>query len=305
MFYIEPDKEVVYRTQTKPNSNEWSNKKSLEIYANQIKLGKHADGRVEVFAIGILAYVVSHITQTKPNTDEWGKEKMLKGVYARQIELVSNSDDSLLMVFIKPGKEIAYIRQTKPNSQEWTSKKDLDSYANQIAVVKHMDGRLQIAIVGTMASVMSYQTQLEPSGDDWSKEKDLKGVYGNQVEFAMNADGKLALFYIKPDKEVAYLTETSSSENPWSKAHSLEAYANLIELGNNQNGDIELLMVGTFGNVLTHMTQTKASTNQWSKEKYMKGYATQMCLFDNSNGHLSLAYISPVNNEVFSAIQID
>ena len=305
MFYIEPDKEVVYKTQSKKNSNEWSKKKSLEIYANQIKLGKHADGRIEVFAIGIMASVVSHITQLKPNSDEWSKEKMVKGVYATQIELASNQDGSLMMVFIKPSKEISYIKQTKPNSEECTANKDLESYASQIALASHEDGRLEIAIIGTMAYVMSHQTQLKPNSDEWSKEIELKGIYGRQVEFAMNANGKLALFYIKPDREVAYLLETNSAESAWSKPHNLEAYANLIELGHNQNGTIELVMVGTFGNVLTQMTQKEASTNEWSKEKDMKSYATQMRLINNSNDHLSLVYVAPVSTQIHSSIQLD
>ena len=297
-FYIEADREVIYRTQLMPNSDQWSDRKSLEIYANQIKLAKHQDGRIEVFAIGTLASVVSHVTQQSPHSDNWSKEQTVKGVYATQIELATNQDGSLMLFFIKPDKEVAYIRQTTVNSNEWSQKKDLDSYANQIAVANHNDGRLELAIIGTLASVTSHQTQLAANSDEWSKEKDLKGVYALQVEFGRASDGSLYLFYIKPDKEIAYLTAPSSSQAAWSKSQALDTYGNLIEVGNNSTGQLVVVIVGTFGNVLTYITQNETASGLWSKEMDMKAYATQMRLINNAEGHLALLHIAPVSGQL-------
>jgi acylphosphatase len=298
MFYLSPAREVMVSNQVAPNSSDWTKKKSLDVYANQIKLGKHKDGRIELFAIGTMAGVVSHMTQVEAGSSEWTKEEYVDGIYATQIELGTNEDGSLVMVFIEPDKDVNIITQNEANGSDWSKKKDLDSVAIQIAVGNHADGRLEIFMIGTMANVMSRQTQIAPNGDDWSKEIDIKGQYGRQIEVGKNADGSLSLFYIRPDREIAYMKQLTPNGEDWSGGNVMDTYGNLIEVGNNSDGNIVLVIVGTVGNVLTSMMQTEG--DNWSKETDVKGYGKQMRLGNNQDGSLELVYIAMLASEVFS-----
>lgn len=304
LFSISPDREVTYRKKATANDNEWGKPKSLDIYANSIKLGLHEDGRIELFAIGTLGNVVTHISQVSPNSDEWTKEKEIKGIYAQQIELTTNEDDSLVAFFLDMNREISYIRQTAQNSSDWTSPTNLDTYGNQIAIGSHADGRLAVFIIGTLGNVLSVLSQTRVNSDDWSGEQEIKSLYGTQVEVGVNLDGTMNLFILQMDKEIGYIRQTAPGSETWSDIINLDSFGNLIEVGNNAEGKIEVLIVGTMGNVLTHVTQTELSGNEWTKEQELGGYAFQMRLGNNQNDRLELVYIAPFASQMFGASEI-
>ena len=302
VFYIDKGREVMYMKQAEANKSGWTAPKTLDIYANQIKLAVHADGRIELFAIGTLGNVVSHITQREAGSDQWSEEKELD-FYATQIELGYNTDESLVMVFIKPDREVAFIKQAEPDSDTWSRKTDLDIYANQIALGNHADGRIEVFAIGTLANVLSRFTQLTPSGDKWSAEKEIEDIYATQIETAMGADGKLVLLMIQPDRELALVRQTAPNSDAFSGNQSLDVYANLIEAGNNSDGDIEVVIVGTLGNVLSHITQTGEDGTGWTKEQDLDGYAVQMRMAAQGDRRLQMVYISPFASIVYSAAE--
>ena len=69
-FYIQPDREIGFTKQTEPGSDVWTKPATLDLYGNQIAVGRNADGRLEMFIIGTMASVITHVTQSAPNSDQ-------------------------------------------------------------------------------------------------------------------------------------------------------------------------------------------------------------------------------------------
>ena len=195
LFYLKPDREIAYRRQSEANSATWGKAQALDVYGNQFAVTTQQDGRIEIGVIGTMANVMSHLTETAPGSNSWGKETEIKGLYASQIEWAANSNGALSLFMLKMDREIAYLTQTEANASTWAPLVKTGVYGNAFTLGQYGDGRLEVALIGTMANVMSHLTQQTANSNDWTSEKDIKG-YGKQLDIATNTDGSLELVYV-------------------------------------------------------------------------------------------------------------
>lgn len=289
-FVIEADREIAYRRETAAGSGEWGPRRGMDVYGNWIKAGKHADGRISLFVIGTLGNVLSRVTQTAPDGEEWGRERELKGSYGSEIHPVTYADGRLALFYLDMGREISLIEETAPNSAEFGSRKNLGLYGNRFEVGAHGDGSLDIAIVGTMANVLSH-ARLGSDGA-W-REKDIKSAYAIDLAFQNSADGALHLFYVDPQKEIARV----DMSQPELRQHDMDLYGNAIVAVTDQDGAIEIIIVGTLGNALGRARQVSPDTLAWGKEQSMKGYAKWLSPVNGAGGP-TLFSVAPFASEV-------
>lgn len=226
-----------------------------------------------------------------PAYAEWAKPSSLDE-YGIQVEAVTNVDGTITLFFIEPDKEIAFIRQTEAGVNTWTKRKSLEMYGNFLRTGMHEDGRIELFIIGTLGNVLTHATETSVGSGEFGKELDFD-VYATQLEVAHSADGSLMLFYTRPDREVAYVKQKALNSADWEKAVTTDVYANQIAVGNHADGRIEIVNIGTLGNVLYHVTETAPGSNQWSKEMEIKGeYGFQIELMNNADGSLVLYYLT-------------
>ncbi|MFT7245332.1 MAG: hypothetical protein ACI82A_002700 [Candidatus Azotimanducaceae bacterium] len=290
-FVVEADGEITYRQETAPSSREWAKRKSLDVYGRWLMPIKHADGRITIFIIGTLGNVLTYITQTAPNSEEWSKETELKGSYGQQIQPVTYADGRVALFFLDMGKEIGVIEETAANSGQFGKHKMLDLNGNRFDIGFHLDGSIDIAIIGTMAKVLTHAT-MDANGD-W-RESDIKGAYANDISFQNSLDGTLHLFFIDAGSEVARV----DMSQPELKVHNMGLNGINIDTVRSADGSIDIIIVGTMANVLGYSRQVSPDVLEWSREKEMKGYAKWISPVETT-GDAVLFTAAPFMSEVF------
>ncbi len=135
---------------------------------------------------------------------------------------------------------------------------------------QHADGRIELFIIATLANAMTRATQSAPNSSTWGPEQDLD-IYGRQLAPVIGANGEIALIYLQMNNEIACVRQTTANSASWSKSKALDLYASYFTVGAQEDGRLELVLVGTLGNVLTHATETAPGSNAWGKEIEFKG----------------------------------
>lgn len=223
------------------------------------------------------------------------------GLSGESLEVARNADGTLLAFVIEKNKEVTYVKQAAADGNDWLQRKSLGIYANEIAIGRHADGRLALFNIGLMGNVLYQLSQKAPNSDEWTEEAELKGAYGTSIEPISAKDGSLVLFFVTPDKRIAYVKESAPDSNSWGAPVKTGLYATRIALGTHPDGRIELVNIGTLGNVLYHVTEKAAGSLTWTEEKEIKGaYATQIELAANADGSLLLFAVQP-DKEIASA----
>jgi len=171
----------------------------------------------------------------------------------------------------------------------------LDLSGNAFQVGNHADGRAELVIIGTMANVLYHARETSAGSGEFGREKEIEDRYGAQVLLENNADGTLVLYFRNMDREIVYMAAT---ENGWSRRVKTDMYGNWMEAAVDGDGRVNLFIIGTLGNVLTHTRQVAANSNEWTKETDLEGYGKGVEPAINMNGKLDLIYIAMLANEV-------
>ena len=142
-----------------------------------------------------------------------------------------------------------------------------------------------------MGNVLYYATQTAPNSDEWSDEQELKGTYASQIQVTHYEDGRLALFFLDMGREIGVIEETEKNSGLFAKHQMLDLYGNYFEVGKHQDGTVELGIIGTMANVLTHASA--GENGQWDEKEINGGYAIDIEMRNNASGELQLIYIQP------------
>ena len=236
--------------------------------------------------------------------DDWSRPEAMDE-YAIQIQSVTNVDGTVSVFYLRPDRELAYIKQIAPNSSDWTKSRSLDMYGNQFRIEMRSDKRFELFIIGTLGNVVTHSVQTAPGSSDWSKEKDL-GIYASQLEVASGPDGNLMLFFLDMGKEIGYMKQTTPDSMEYAKKKMLDVNGNSFAIGNHPDGRIEVVNIGTLGNVLYSSRETKAGSGEFAKEKEIKGrYSRMIQLVNNADGALVLYYLSMDREMVYQKASDD
>lgn len=290
-FVLEPDREIAYRAETAPGSGEWGRRQGMGLYGNAIRTATHADGRISIFIIGTLGNVLSRVTQVAPDSDEWGDEQEFDGSYGSQIRPVTYADGRVALFFLDMGREISLIEETAADSGQFGRRQNLDLNGNRFEVGVRADGSLDLAIIGTMANVLTHAT---PGADGQWQEHDIDGAYALDLSFQNSIDGALHLFYVDMQKEVVRI---DMSRDPLRRVE-MDLYGNGIVTTRGANGAIEIVIVGTLGNVLGHARQVAPDVLEWGAEEEMQGYSKWLSPVERV-GEPVLFSVAPFASEVY------
>ena len=162
------------------------------VAGNRVAVGQNADGRLEVFYIGINDHIY-HDWEDSPNGN-WHGEAALGGG-AKQIAVGRNADGRLEVFYIGTNDQIYHDWQDSAKGN-WHGEAALGGEAKQIAVGQNADGRLEIFYIGTNDHI--YHNWQDPAKGNWHGEAALGGG-AKQIAVGRNTDGRLEIFYIGTD----------------------------------------------------------------------------------------------------------
>ncbi|WP_287421354.1 hypothetical protein [Reinekea sp.] len=159
--------------------------------------------------------------------------------------------------------------------------------------VSHADGRISVFIVGTMGNVLSYVTQSAPDSDTWSKEQELDGTYAQQILPVTYADGRVALFFLDMGREIGVIEETAANSGRFGREQMTDLNGNRFEVGFHADGTIELAIIGTMAQVLSHAS--KDADGRWREHEIDDAYAADLSFHNSLDGSLHLFFVDPMS----------
>ncbi len=233
-------------------------------------VGVNADGRLEVFVVGTDG-TINHIWQKVAGssaTTNWSTFNTFSSHVSTTAKLaVGNWANGSLDLFIVGTDGVLYHSyQTAPNGtwSGWFSLGGSWSQDNDIAIANDANGEEEIFMVGNTGNLYN-NWQTSANSTSWSGWNDLSGAVSQTVRVAAarNHNGTLEVFTIGTDG-VAY-TKTQTGQNThalWTAWNSLGgSWNSLVKpvVVADQNGALELFLVGNTGNVY-HNFQTSFAT---------------------------------------------
>jgi len=264
----------------------------------QIALGKNADGRLELFAVGEDG-IIYHRWQDVPNGN-WGDWNQLGGTSIQQISIGRNADGRLELFALGGDRSVYNISQTSPNGI-WGSWGTLGgSGLVQISVGRNADGRLELFAIGGDGAIYNIW-QVSPNSG-WSSWSGLGGSGLLQISVGTNADGRLELFAIGGDRALYNIWQTAPNccWSGWSGLGGGDLQR--ISVGSNADGRIEIFAIG--GDHAVYNIWQTAPNCCWSAWSGLGGSdLRQITTENNAEGRLVLFAIGG-NKSIYHNSQI-
>jgi hypothetical protein len=139
------------------------------------------------------------------------------------------------------------------------------------------------------------QVKQNPGG--WARTAVIdRGSWGSRMALAVNADGRLEVFYIGSDNKLYHIWQTAPNSG-WTQSFVLDngSYAKQLVVGSNKDGRLEVFYIGS-DNKLYHIWQTTPNSG-WTQSFVLDNgsYAKQVALGSNKDGRLEVFYIGSDN----------
>ena len=210
VFVVGTNNQLLYKTQSSPNSNTWS--PAWTSLGGGIKadtspaVARNSDGRLQVFVVGTNNQL-QYRAQTAAGSSTWSPAwaSLGGGLRANTDPIVIANNDGRLQVFVVgTNNQLYYKTQSSPNSDTWspawTSLGGGIKADTSPAVARNNDGRLQAFVVGAN-NQLYYKTQSSPNGNTWSSSwTSLGGGLRDNTDPAVvpNTNGRLEAFVMGP-----------------------------------------------------------------------------------------------------------
>lgn len=274
--------------------------------APHLAVGKNADGRQEVFMLG-MDRALYHQWELTPG-GAWSGWVSLGGTQLQGPIAVANHADGRLEVYVRGGDGYLYFRnQIVPNGN-WNGWSGLGGGpVKDFTVARNSDGRLELVAVWTDGTLRDVW-QVAPNGG-WSGWASLGGTaLAGPVAFGQNADGRLEAFAVGGDGIVYHQWQTIPSSGPWSGWRSL-AHASLpavADLAINRTGDGRLfLLLMRADRSLSYRMQTTPNGG-WGDAVNLWGHSLQWpaAVAQRPDGRLEVLVIGG-DRQLYSRWQVD
>ena len=248
VFYIGTDNIIRHNYQMGPGATSaWSGEElftNSALTAKQIALGTNADGRLELFYIG-MDDILYHAWQLNPGGGTgWSGGDFVSTSQntAQYIGVASNADGRLELFYIGMDNILYHDWQLNPvTGTSWSGGKFLSTAQNtakSLVVGNNADGRLEVFYIG-MDDIVYHDWQMAPiTGTTWSGGILLGATpfSAQQLAVAQNAtegslscplnqavSGPLEVFFIGLDGNLYYSLQSSSAPGGWTVAAPLQA----------------------------------------------------------------------------------
>ena len=275
--------EIWHDWQISPN-NGWNGAERLDGAAALIVPARNdVTGRLELFYVGDNG-ALFHNGQTSPGGPLWTGETEIPtssdGV--RQIgkgpmAVGQNGDGRWELLYIGASSQL-YHRSQMSLGGNWTDETPFPgNMADSVAVGQNADSRLELFYTGTDQHLY-HRWQMSPGGN-WTDQTPFSGDSANVIAVVLNPNRCLELFYIGTDQHLYHRWQTSPnggpSNNDWTgETPFSDDSANVIAVGQNADGRLELFYIGT-DDRFYHRWQLSPgggpSKNDWSGEFSLPG----------------------------------
>ena len=244
VFMIDFNGQLYHVWQTEPNRSAGEIGKWFTTFGSGVLLGKqlipgaklsarrrlavaqNADGRLELFVVGLDGQLYHTWQTTKNNSSEWSEWAPLGGGSLPSDPVVAQNADGRLEVFVvRSNGQLYHLWQTEPNGT-WSTAASLGGQWSPLkrpAIAQNADDRLEIFMVGS-GRQLYHRWQTEPSSSNqWSPDWTIFGPerwpLSSNPAIARNADGRLEVFMVGSvgsDKQLYHRWETAAgSSSGW------------------------------------------------------------------------------------------
>ena len=243
VFVVASDGQLYHLWQTEPNRSAGSIGNWAESFATGFLLvsmtpgaklsarrrpaiAQNADGRLELFGVGLDGHLYHTWQTTKNNSSEWAKWAPLGGGGPLPSDPVvaQNADGRLEVFVVASNGQLYHLWQTAPNGT-WSNPTSLGGQWSPLrrpAIAQNADGRLEMFMVGS-GRQLYHRWQTEPSSSNqWSSDGDgtpfdpERWPLSSNPAIARNADGRLEVFMMGSDRQLYHKWETApSSSSGW------------------------------------------------------------------------------------------
>jgi len=244
----------------------------------------NADGRLEVFMIGLDSRDVFDIRQSAPNAASWNGVVPMGG-QVKQLSAVRNADGRLELFGIGMDDALWHSWQAAPSIGPWSGWHTFGGGVKQISASCNADGRVEVFAIGMDNALWSIW-QTVPSAGPWSEWNSLGGGV-KRIAPALNSDGRLELFAIGMDNSLWHNWQSAPSAGPWSGWHHLGGSVKEILPLRNADGRLEIFAIG-FDDALWVIGQTAPSAGPWTGWVSLGGNVKQIAGALDSDGRLEV-----------------
>ncbi len=178
----------------------------------------------------------------------------------------------------------------------WHGEFPLGGSANDIAIARNADGRLEVFYAGT-ENHLYHNWQLAPNSLFWSGETAFSGESALQIAVATNTDGRLEIFYVGTNNDLYHNWQTAPNTNSWKGETAFPGVkATEVCVAQNADGRLEIFYRGT-ENHLYHNWQLAPNSTSWKGETVFNGdSALQIAAARNADGRLEIFYVGTKND---------
>lgn len=266
--------------------------------AQKVAAAKNADGRLEVFYVGMNALnSICHIWQ-KESGGAWSEPLRLGGE-AKDIAVTPNAGGWFKMFYAgMDGKSSIYTAGQRASNSEWDKHSKFTGEAQDITIGRHKNGRLEIFYVGTDEKI--YHAWQENSNGEWDSKNHsafakAEGHKASNVAVAMNSMEGLELFYVrKDDNDSIYHAWQSGPNAEWNTGVALGGRASNIAAARNSEGRLEIFYVGMNGKNSIYCTREEKVNGQWKwseKHRLFGGEAKNVTALCDDKGVMQVFYV--------------
>jgi hypothetical protein len=178
----------------------------------------------------------------------------------------------------------------------------INDSAQQIAVARNADGRLEMFYVGTNGDL--YHNWQTTPGGAWAGETQFTGDSARQIAVAQNQDGLLEIFYVGSDYMLYHNRQLTPAipGGKWAGETAFSGHgATQVAVAQNADGRLEIFYIGYIGNNLDlyHNWQTAVNSTDWAGEAWFPGDSgLQVSAGQNADGRLEIFYVG-TNNDLY------
>jgi hypothetical protein len=251
IFYVGTNNDLYHNWQMQPNISDnlnWAGQQRLahngvNYSAKQVAAALNSDGRLEIFYVGTNNDLF-HNWQIERNISDvtnWAGEERFAMDSAKQVAVAQNSDGRLEIFYVGTDNRLFHNWQIKPGVSDpanWFGETRFpgDS-ADQVAVARNADGRLEIFYVGTNNDIY-HNWQMKPGISDnanWAGETVFPGDSAQQIAVGQNKDGHLEIFYVGTNNDLYHNWQVDPNSK-WIDLNGVGgAVATPAPLGSNTN----------------------------------------------------------------------
>jgi hypothetical protein len=263
MFAVTPAGGITNRYETAPNGSwsGWSDFSPAKGFGfagrtSSVAIGRHADGRIEVFAVMSDGSVQNRFETTADGA--WsGWNVFAPAQSARALTVGPHADGRMELFAVTPTGRISNRCETAPNGA-WSGWNEFGPHGvtDSVGAIGHADGRLEVFAVMSDGSMRS-RSEGAANGpwSEWSVYGPTGGVNGNgapgTVTAGVHQDGRVEVFAITPGGGIRNRFETApgAAWSGWGDGFGPAGAVTAASATRHADGRMEVFAVAADGSV--------------------------------------------------------